>query len=108
MRFLTDTLSTLRKLNDAKTSGSEVDLSFDERLSLAMTLHWVQRSARLGPDGRPSKKVLESKGARYLLEVSAATSRLDVCIRHGRVTIKEIDTPLPKEWLEKIGLSEYE
>jgi len=108
MMFVTDAVKLLRRLNDAKASGNEIDLSFDERLSLALTLHWVHRSARLGPDGIPAKSVLDSPVDRYVLDVSAAASRLDVCIRHGKVTIKQIDSPPPQEWLHNIGLSEYE
>ncbi|MBI3374796.1 MAG: hypothetical protein HY017_23990 [Betaproteobacteria bacterium] len=105
---MTDAIETLRQLNEARVSGTEIDLSFDGRLNLALTLHWVYRSARLGPDGKPAKSVLESSVAQYVSGVSAAASRLDVCIRHGRVTIQQIDTPPPEDWLQRIGLSEYE
>ena len=87
--FLTDAMQTLRQLNAAKASGAEIDLSFDERLTLALTLHWVHRSARLMSDGKPAQSVPNSGAAQYILGVTAAASRLDVCVRHGKVTINE-------------------
>lgn len=97
---LTDVIETLRRLNEANVSGAEVDLPFDERLNLAVTLHWIRRAARLGPDGTPAPSVLGSTIVQYVFGVSAAATRLDVCIRHGRVTIRQIDTPPPQEWLQ--------
>src|SRR5574337_649726 len=107
MISLTDAMETLRNLNAVKASGHEIDFSFDERLNIAFSYHWIHRSASLGPDGVPADSILNNNVAQYILAVSAATSRLDECIRHGKVTIKKIATPPPDEWLQRIGVSEY-